>query len=608
MRISNHKLIIGYCFISMILATGCTKSFLEKSPLGPSSQQTLATAAGVNGLLIGAYSALDGWGGPAFTTKAWAGAVSNWIYGGVASDDAHKGSTDNDQSGIARIENFTVDPTSEFINGKWGSLYLGAQRANDVINVMALVTDGSMSESVKKEIKAEAVFLRAFFHFQAAKMWRNVPYVDETITYSNKNYYVDNMVSIWPKIEADFQYAIDNLNATQPEAGRVNSWAAKAFLAEVYMFEHKYTDAKTLLDDIIAHGVTSSGVKYALLPNFADNFDPTDDNNSEGVFEVQMTVQDGAKGQNGNIGDLLNFPYGGPATCCGFYQPSFSLVNSYKTDPATGLPLLNTWNDADMTNDQNLSSDDPFTPYTGTVDPRLDFTVGRRGIPFLDWGVFPGKSWIRAQSTGGPYVYKKNVVSSANQAAYTDLALGWAAHQATAINYKVIRFSDILLLAAEAEVEVGSLSQAEDYVNMVRARAANPLYWVHTYVDTDDPSKGFTNVPAANYKIELYPSGQFEANGQDYARRAVRFERKIELAMEGHRFFDLQRWDNGTGYMADVLNAYISHENNVAGYNGQILKAATFTRGKNELYPIPQNQIDLSKQGGSSTLIQNPNY
>ena len=110
-----------------------------------------------------------------------------------------------------------------------------------------------------------------------------------------------------------------------------------------------------------------------------------------------------------------------------------------------------------------------------------------------------------------------------------------------------------------------------------------------------------------NYKIGLY-NGQFIAQGKNFAREAVRFERKLELAMEGHRFFDLQRYDNGTGYMADVLNNYLRHEANIPNFNLVYLKDARFTKGKNELYPIPQAQIDLSVKEGISILKQNPGY
>ncbi len=601
-----YKLIISSCIASVILMYACNNDYLEKEAIGALSETTLANKAGVNGLLIGAYSLLDGVGGPEADQGPWESAISNWVYGGVASDDAHKGSEYGDQVGVEVIENYTATPIEPYFNDKWVALYAGIQRANDVLRVLEQVTDGSISEDEAVQIKAEAVFLRAVFHLEAAKLWRNAPYVDETVSFANGNYNVSNTSPIWPKIEEDFQFAATSLTDTKSEVGRANSWAAKAFLAKVYMFQLKFTEAKTLLTDIIANGVTASGQKYALV-NFADNFNPSKKNSAESVFAVQMSVNDNASGANGNAGDVLNFASGGPANCCGFYQPSFSLVNSFKTVPATGLPLLDSWNDSDITNDQGIASTSPFTPYTGTLDPRLDYTAGRRGIPYLDWGIMPGAIWIVSQAAMGPYIPIKNVYYKAEQAATSDTYNGWASNQATSNNYVMIRFADILLWAAEVEVEVGSLAQAEAYVNQIRARAADPAGWVYTYVDDNDPSKGFTNTPAANYKIGLY-TGQFTQQGQDFAREAVRFERKLELAMEGHRFFDLHRYDNGTGYMADVLNAYIQHETSIPGYNFLYLEGAKFTKGKNELFPIPQVQIDLNVTDGASVLKQNTGY
>lgn len=575
----------------MLLMSACSKQYLEKEPLGSSNESTLATEGGVQGLLIGAYSQMD--------RGSWQ--AGNWIFGGVSSDDAHTGTEAGALQPVPSFENHTLGATNSSLDSKWKVLYAGVQRANDVLRILEKVPSGSITPEKATQIKAEAIFLRAFFHLSAAMIWKNVPYVDETISFEENNYNVSNTVPIWPFIEKDFRFAADNLAATHADAGRANSWAAKVFLAKTYMFEHKYAAAQPLLDDIITNGKTTNGKKYALTRYYQDNFDPAKKNNEESIFAVQMSVNDGAGGANGNIRNGIGFsgPYGGPFPTYGLYQPSFSLVNSFKTDAATGLPLTDSFNNTDITNDQGIPSGSPFTPYAGTLDPRLDWTVGRRGIPYLDWGVNPGMNWVRQQSVAGPYL---NVKGSSPQSQPQMREV-----YSKAVNNVLIRFADVLLWAAEVEVETGSLDKAEMYVNQVRSRMTDPAGWVHTYIDPANPTKGFTDIPAANYKISLY-TGQFAAKGQHFAREAVRFERKLELAMECHRFFDLQRYDNGTGYMADVLNAYIQHETTIPGYRFDYMIGARFTKGKNELYPIPQSQIDLSRTDKGATLVQNPNY
>jgi len=580
--------------MTMQLFTSCEKEFLEKPALGALSDDVLANKEGVEALLIGAYAALDGQGNGAAITGGgqWEAAPTNWIYGSVAGADAHKGSSGADQPPINAIANFITDPSNGFINTKWRAMYEGISRTNSVLRVLG--NTETISDADKLRIEAEARFLRGHFYFELKKMFNMVPWIDETTVDFNQ----PNNVDIWPNIEADFQFAMDNLPSTQAQVGRANKWAAASYLGKAYMFEHKFAEAKTIFDQVISSGVTSNGLSYGLVDRFKDNFDASTENNKESVFAIQMVANDGTGTiANGNQGEMLNYPYNSPFRCCGFYQPTLDLANSYQTN-AQGLPLIENYNADPLKSDQGILSSQSFTPdQQQAVDPRLDWTVGRRGIPFLDWGLHPGEAWIREQSTAGPYSSKKHIYWQATAGTFSDQS-SWA--PGSAINVVLIRFADVLLMAAEAEAQLGNLAQAQEYVNMVRARAAKPENIVHKYVDPSKPLEGFTNEAAANYSVATYPSGYFAGLGQEQALRAIYFERKLELALEGHRFFDLVRW----GIADEELNAYFDYEGAII----PDVRGATFVAGTNEYYPIPQRQIDLQTVGGVSTLTQNPGY
>lgn len=596
MKKNNYRILIPLFSALLILSYACKKSFLEVPASGTISPDLVANKIGVNGLLIGAYSLLDGEGSKAGNNNGpWATSSSNWVYGSVAGGDAHKGSDAGDQNLITSIETWNCAPANGYINQLWQQRYDGVQRANEVLRIMRLAKDMTPSDTLK--VSAEAKFLRAHYHFELRKNFGKIQWVDEGQTYSKGNYNTPNL-EVLPMIEADLAYAYANLPEIQPSVGRCNKWAAAAYLGKIYMFEKKFDEAKALFSVIIANGKTSGGAKYQLNKHFADNFNPATKNSSESVFAVQMNVNDGTGGANANQGDALNFPYGGGAQtgCCGFFQPSFSLANSFKVD-ANGLPLLDgSYNTKDLKNDMGLKSTDPFTP-DGSIplDPRLDWTIGRRGIPFLDWGIMAGADWIRLQSFAGPYEGMKHMFYKTQVGVFTD-ASGWT-NGFTANNYNLLRFADVLLLAAEAEAEVGSLQTATTYVNMIRSRAADPTGFVYKYKNNVDASQGYSSTPAANYQIGLYPT----FSNKDYARTAIRFERKIELGMEGHRFYDLTRW--GTGNVE--LNAYAAHEL-ASGYASMI--GAKYKTGMSEVLPIPQAQIDLAQSGGKSVLTQNLGY
>lgn len=591
MKKMKYKILIPTLVTVIVTLAACSKDFLTKPPLGTLNPEIVASEEGIQGLLIGAYSLVDGAGASGDDQTS---AASNWVFGGVASDDAYKGSDPSDFNIIAALENWTINPTNTVVLPKWNLCYTGAQRCNDVINTLAISTD--ISDDTKNVITAQARFLRAFYHMELKKVFNNIIYADETVNPQNTD--VSNAVDVWPRIEEDLQFAVDNLPETFSEVGRANKWAAKSLLAKAYMFQKKYPEAYTLLKDVIANGKTTVGTKYALLPHYYSNFNPAQKNSSESIFAAQTSVQDGSSvdwgtDPNGNYGDILNFPYnGGPGGCCGFYNPSQDLANAYKTD-ANGLPLLTAWY-------TGLSVSDPATPYVGTLDPRIDWTMGRKPIPYLDWGNHPGDDWIRNPINDGHFSPKKNIYAASQKGQYTDVGSAyWAPTELVANNVNLIRFADVILWAAECAAAANDIPSAMSYVNMVRSRAADPSGWVYKNSDYDAPTATYSTqtTPADNYKIGLYTAATFTAAN---AVSAIQFERRLELAMEGHRFFDLVRW----GLAEPVINAYINREKAFR----PLKVGAVFTAGKNEYMPLPQGEIDNMNSDGTIRLAQNPGY
>jgi hypothetical protein len=558
------KRIILKVFLSVALLASCENE-LDINPQGELTEGVIEiNEEWVNQQLVSSYAMLDG--NPGYF---WAPA-SNWTLGDVASDDFHKGSDISDQPPLNEIERYTPGTTNLYLIRKWQAIYEGIHRANQTLNSIELALENGADAGRLNILGAEARFLRAHYHMDAKKIWNNIPYVLETTTEA-----VPNNVDAWPSIEEDLNYAISNLPNSQDDAGRANAWVAKAYLAKAHMFQNDFAAAKIVLNDIIDNG------PYSLVDNYHDNFNGEKNNNSESVFAVQNSVNDGGRGFiNGNRGNRLNHPYANDAPgggCCGFFQPSQNLVNAFKTD-VNGLPLLDTFNDEDVKNDQGIPSEQPFEPYLGNLDPRLDWTVGRRGIEYLEWGPMPGMRWIRDQSNGGPYVAKKHEVLKSQEGIISAAGLP----QYNAINTPLIRFADVLLWRAEVHAEDNELTDALDLVNQIRARAANPDGFVKNLDGSD----------AANYSIGLYTSFP----DQIYARKAIRFERRLELASEGHRFFDLVRW----GIAAQTLNDYVSVEQNKRVY----LQGANFVDGINDYYPIPLEAINTSR----GVLEQNEGY
>lgn len=563
-----NKLITLTFLVVILSVVSCSDEFLDVAPTGSLSSTELSTKAGLEGSLVASYSMLLGRSG--FFSDS-----SNWLWGSIRGGEANKGTNAGDQSGANEIQAYAVQTTNDNVLQKYRAVYEGVARSNATLKLLQTADEGVSGED-KTRIEGEARFLRGHYYFELKKNFNNTPYVDENWDEVTP---VGNNTDLWTAIEADLKFAYDNLPESMGDAGRANKWAAGAYYGKALLFQGKWSEARAVLADVVNSGTTATGQPYDLNAFYADAFRSTNDNSAESVFAVQAAAGTGDV-NNANAGMVLNFPNGpgAPGGCCGFFQPSFELANSYRTDD-NGLPLLDGSYNSDanaLATDMGIESADAFDVDAGPVDTRLDHSIGRRGIPYLDWGPHPGKDWIRDQPYAGPYAPKKFIYYQGGNGVENDLS-SWTPGY-TAVNYNIIRFADVLLMLAEAEIETGDLDAAAALIDRVRTRAAASTI-------SDSP---------ANYNVGTY--GSF--GSADMARTALRMERKLELSGEGHRMYDLVRW----GVAPEVLSAYLAFE-------GPKLNApfagATFDANKDEYLPIPQNEIDLL---GTDILTQNPGY
>jgi hypothetical protein len=605
MRAFNSHSVLSAAAVLLILVaavTGC-RDFLNQPPQGALDETTLANKAGVEGSLIAAYRALDCTNA---TSADWSCAASDWVWGSVTSDDAYKGSEASDASPLVDIELYTwgTGAAESYLNTKWRAVYEGVVRTNATIRLLDKVlasSPGAISDADADGIRGEALFLRAHFHFEAWRMWGNIPYYREDDTDYRKS---NQGVNVAAELIADLDAAIGLLPETprNGQAGRATKWAATAYKGRVQVYSGDYAGALTTLRNVQTSG------PYALETSYDHVWTgfQTYANGPETILAYQASANDGEpNGNNANYGERLNFPHSGsPFGCCGFHQPSQNLVNSFLVD-GNGLPLA-------LSNPGWNASDANFTAAaTAAVDPRIDWTVGRDNTPYKDWGMHePG--WVRSPVYGGPYSPKKNVHEEASGAQSN---VGWVNTQLNSVNIHIFRYGDMLLLLAEAEVEAGVLENARTIVNQIRARAAQTAQGCGLPADAtragaevalypgcagdgriavpmNDPS-----IAWADYSIGQYPGPWTD---QATARAAVREERKLELAMEGQRFFDLRRW----GIAEQVINDYLAVEENRRLY----LTAAQVFGTRHHLFPIPAIQIELSKVGTEERLVQNPGW
>lgn len=558
-------------FFTLILVTGCS-DLLEVEPQATLSESQVATAENVDKLVIAAYSSMG--------NDHYVAPNLLWPTGNLRAGDAHKGG-----NGAADIFGYHVlsvfepiiaDMSSlppdllDLFNIRWTRDFIGISRANTALKVLNNVTLDEVP--LRDQRIGEMRFVRAFFYFDTKIHWKRVPYIDEftedPTTVSNVDL-TDQ--ELWTKIAEDLEYAAEVLPETQDQIGRINKFAAKAFLAKVKLYqayEQSETDHSVIeihqdmLEEVVAlcDEVINSG-QYALNPDYAMNFLYEFEFNKETIFAIQRSIADGSPDGRGSWPTALNYPQDPAWGCCGFHVPTQNFVNAFKTD-ASGLPQFDTYNNS------------IYEVSTDAVDPCLDHTVSMEGKPFKydPSFVHPGNSWAR-----NPGTYGNNVSMKELDEPDCECRAANGPFTISSRNTTIIRYADLLLWKAEALIELNRVAEALPIINDIRARAAS--------------STGRLN------GASIYNIGQYTTLGsQEEAREKLRWERRLELGLEGWRFFDLVRW----GIAKETLDAYQAVEVTRTPY----LIDYEFTAGKHEYMPIPQQQVISS----GFIYEQNPKY
>ena len=564
--------------LCVVMTTGCSDNFLENPPQGSLSDGVMNSPEAIELLVNAAYASLYGMtneqGDPCMRP------TTNWSYGEVRADNAYKGGGgEGDVWDVHAMETFQIQSNNGNLDGKWFNLYSLISRCNSALRVLKAADPNEYKDRDMRI--AEVKVIRAHHYFELVRLFNKVPYIDEDLKVSE---YVDvpndqfTRKEHLARIAGDLLDAAEDLPEKQGEVGRINRNIALAYAAKVKLYEAYEQDEQT-------HVVT--GVNKQLLREVVDLIDEvkgydllTDfqqldmiayENGPESVFSVQYSMNDGSSdGGRINWSNLLNSPGGNsPYHGDGFFLPSQDLINAYQTDE-NGLPVFDYQSRPDYgvvefidETHQNLSNTEP------TVDPRLDFVVGRPTITYKTYRETPCQSWVRDRGVYGHNCAKRFWISPESP----DMIKGWP-WGASELNWQIIRYADLLLYKAEALIELGEdLETARQLINRVRQRAMDSEY----VKDFNNPEKD-----AANYKIGLYPA---EGWTQDYARQALRTEMRLEKALEGERFFDLVRW----GIAQDVMTRYFEAEKDQRVY----YQVAKFDAGE-EYFPIPVAQYNFS--------------
>ncbi len=558
------KIIFSLVFIVAFMVLSCS-DFLEVTPNAVLNQDQVSGPEQIDKLVIAAYSMLgnDHYDAP----------FSLWPWGNVRSDDAYKGG--RDESDIQDYHFYEISenvlPTFGIPDALWYNMYVAISRANAALTVLNSVP---IEEFPNRDIRiGEMKFIRGHFYFMLKIIFKNIPFIDETVPVTEygsiSNVALSNM-ELWDKIAQDFESAYELIPEEQAQVGRATKYAAAAYLAKTRLYQAYLQDEMHNVTSIDA-GFLAEVVKYTgivmesshrLENDFANNFiHGSYENGPEAIFSIQFSTDDGTMHGRLNFSDVLSVPQG--LGCCDFHKPSQNLVNAFRT--VDGLPDFDGYNATDV------------DVQTETVDPRLFHTAAIPGFPYKynntrtyeeDWNRNPGIYGVYAS-------LKENVDPD------SDVFINIDPFYGNSKNRIVIRYADVLLMRAEALIELNRHNESLELINKVRERA----------------QASTTFIPyAPKLEVALYQPGVNCDWTQDFARQAMQWERRLELAMEGNRFFDLVRW----GIVDEVLNTYYVEESSKRTYYSN----AAFDKNQDEYIPIPQQQINFSK----GLYEQNNNY
>ena len=553
--------------VSLFSVTSCD-SFIEVEPEGVIDEQL--AMENPDKMVTAAYSMLgDCWYTYPFNL---------WPYGDVASDDCLKGGSGTTDTGYHPMEIWsTLTSTPGEFDELWYRLYCAISRCNRALVSVAEYGEDKLGAETAKQRNAEVRFLRAHFYFKLLTMFRQIPWIDEEVYKNNAQEQTRNdeftYEQLFQKVIDDFKVAYDVLPAEQQDGGRVNKIAAASYLAKCYLTlawgdGYEATNGvnhinQDYMNKVVEYTDVVKSSKYGYLEDFGDIFLPEYKNSKESIFAVQCSdyKDDNTTFGRANWSNMLNGCWG--IWSCGwdFHKPSQNLVSAFKTKD--GLPDFDNF---DKTIDYPING----VPTAQKWDPRLFHTVGMPTFPYkYEESYTLTKDNSRTPNTYGYYTSLKEVPQRSKGETYNS---PW---QAFDMNDYVFRYSDVMLMRAEALIETGQLAEARTIINDIRQRAKNSVAKHIQYA-------------ADQCEIALYPDTYFK--DKETARKCLQWERRLELAMENGRYFDLRRW----GIASKILNAYFETEKNDV-YDGQTyaqyLKDAHYTPGKNEFYPVPYNQL-----------------